>query len=671
MKKRLLTLGTLALTLIAKAQIVYVGDGAKFYVSTQALVYSGGNWAVDSNKEKTVENKGDIVIVGDYKKGSGISDAAQDGKEFVNIYLGPKSYGQVKLLSTTGNSDARMTIERPAASSNYYGASFATSYPYKDNVSYLMKSFNLSEDTFRGDCALNTVCGNRYKMTLTKWNNDKLHHDAVLKADALKAGDYYNLNLREPNMQQVMVGTIGYKGTPDGTTYTRTAKGIIEGLSEAQFTSATYDNWKVRRNPYNELYQSYMGYVNTADRIYGKNTYRFGNPYTSNLDLSIVDGNDAWLHILNNGGRKTIHQATGTLIKNFTIQKRMASYDVDWGKVSGGINANENYYTAKYDGTKWVGSAEALIVRPTETFNLKFPTLNANALGKTRVVNIEVKFNDTHKTFSHNPSAYTATGTNLSLATLSRSLATPNATNDFYQLEISLAKNNILQSSSAYIVGDSSSQESGDTEESTDKLFVYGLKNGAVAYDSKKTFNEFNTISSVGKPLGIGFNNLEEGATYELNFRLFEKNITNIVDKSSTALFFLKDKKENKIIAIKPNHKINFVADANVATRFEVYWKEVSKTTTTNNNNNTSNVLINTTSKTSIYTEGGQNKLRFENISNIADIEIFNASGRLEYSVKSVSTNSDYTLKLNSQGMYIVRVKYHNGETKVVKFINN
>ena len=190
MRRKLLTLGALAAVFAINAQTTYVGSDAKFFVSTGASVYSGGDWMLDSNKEKTVENKGDITIVGNYIKGTNNTD--NEGKEFVNVYTGAKDYGQVKILSATADATARMTVQRPAASSNYFGTTYETSYAYVDTVNYLMNSFNMSTSLFRGDCQLNTICANRYKMTLTKWDNNKLHHDAVLSTDTFKAGDIYN-----------------------------------------------------------------------------------------------------------------------------------------------------------------------------------------------------------------------------------------------------------------------------------------------------------------------------------------------------------------------------------------------------------------------------------------------------------------------------------------------
>lgn len=680
MRRKLLTLGALAAVFAINAQTTYVGSDAKFFVSTGASVYSGGDWMLDSNKEKTVENKGDITIVGNYIKGTNNTD--NEGKEFVNVYTGTKDYGQVKILSATVDATARMTVQRPAASSNYFGTTYETSYPYVDTVNYLMNSFSMSTSLFRGDCQLNTICANRYKMTLTKWDNNKLHHDAVLSTDTFKAGDIYNLNLVEANMRSAMTGIIPYKGTPSGKNYSRTAKGIINKTTEKQFTSAKYNTWKKLRNPYDEEYQSYLGYVDTEDRIYAKNTYRFGNPYTSNLDLSTFDGENAWLKILNNGGNHTIKTATGTLIKDFTIKKRTDSYDDDWGPLSGTITKVQSYYISKFDGTQWTGDAEALLIRPTETFQLYFPTLNPVALGGTRIVNIKVDFNDNHKTFDHVPSAKSTTSTGLvtmgtgfrSMSTLSK---TANLRLDFHQLKLSLAKDNTLLGTS-FLVGTNYNKESGETTPSEKPIFMYGVNTNEIAYDSKKEINEFNSLSYIGKPLGIGFNNLTHGETYQLAFNLYEGSIFNEVKKPSE--FFLLDTKTEEVTRIDPSKTYGFVADEDIAKRFVVYWKQAPMSKKEEQKKaveikapetiKPSNIANSSSQNTVIYEEIGKGKIRFENISNKADVQVYNVSGRLVYTTTDVPTNIDYTINVKAPGMYVVKVTYQNGEVRTLKFIN-
>ena len=63
MKKNLLTIGFLVLFVgLSKAQVLtYVDSGAKLYVGSSALVYSGGDFQLNSANSATVENKGNIT----------------------------------------------------------------------------------------------------------------------------------------------------------------------------------------------------------------------------------------------------------------------------------------------------------------------------------------------------------------------------------------------------------------------------------------------------------------------------------------------------------------------------------------------------------------------------------------------------------------------------------
>ena len=385
---------------------------------------------------------------------------------------------------------------------------------------------------------------------------------------------------------------------------------------------------------------------------------------------------------MNNGGNHTIKTATGTLIKDFTIKKRTDSYDDDWGPLSGTISKVQSYYISKFDGTQWTGDAEALLIRPTETFQLYFPTLNPTALGGTRIVNIKVDFNDNHKTFDHVPSAKTTTSTGLvtmgtgfrSMSTFSR---TANLGLDFHQLKLSLAKDNTLLGTS-FLVGTNYNKESGETTPSEKPIFMYGVNTDEIAYDSKKEINGFNSLSYVGKPLGVGFNNLTHGETYQLAFNLYEGSIFNEVKKPSE--FFLLDTKTEEVTRIDPSKTYNLIADEDIAKRFVVYWKQAPKSkkeekkkaveVKTPETVKPSNIANSSSQNTVIYEETGKGKIRFENISNKADIQVYNVSGRLVYATTNVTTNTDYTINVKAPGMYVVKVTYQNGEVRTLKFIN-
>ncbi len=665
MKKNLLTLGMLAYALSANAQVLtYVGDGAKMFVSSGALVYSGGDWEVNSATAKTVENKGNIIIVGDYKKGT-VTNAASDGQEFLNVYTAANDYGQVKILNTAGTTDARMAIERPAASSNYFDAIFGVSFPYKDNVTYIMKSFGLDESDFKGTCPVGTDCGpNRYKMTLEKWNNNKVYHDAVVTNSTFIAGDYYSINLREANMQQVMTGKIPYKGTPSPGKYETTGKSVIDGQTEASFSNLGYNDWKEKVNVYNEKYKSYLGDYDTTNKNYGKNVYRFGNPYTSNLDISAISGDKGWLYILN-GGEKELATASNSLIKGFYITKVTEDFNLDWNPLTGSSDngSNATYYKAVLDeSNNWTGSSEALLIRPFEVFQLNFPILNPTALG-SRIVNVKVAFDDDNKTFEYVPSGSVTSSTGGKVANRSANELVSNP-DSFYQAEIFLVKDNSVIANPAYLVGSNYYTESATNSSNTNGIFVYGINNGMVAYDSKKDFNEFNSLEYIGKPLGLGFNDLQTGDTYELRFNLYEGSIFNRVKNLSDGIFYILDKNNNSVSEISADKSFSFVASDNADTRFEIYWKELKSTGSLATNDAVKGA-------TYVYKDLNQHKVRFEKIAGKAKVEVYDMSGKLVLSEGSVSTDSDLVLDLtNKSAVYIVKVIYQNGEVRTLKMIN-
>ena len=677
MKKNLLTIGFLALSLgVFNAQILtYVDNNAKLFVGSGALLYSGGNFQLNSSVDKSVENKGNITIVGDYLKGS-TAGTAVDGKEFVNVYTGANDYGQVKILSTAGNTDARMTMQRPAASSAYFNATFPIAFPYKDNVNYLMTSFGKALADFKGDCAKDANCGpSIYKMTLRKWNNNKLVNDAVPTASTFVAGDYYLLNMRDASMMAAMVGKIGYKGTPSPGAYSATAKGVINGSTETAFSNLQYNTWKEYVNQYNEKYKTYLGDVNTTSLTYAKNTYRFGNPYTSNLDLSAFDGANAWLYIKNNSGNRTIKQATdASMIKDFYVTKRTSSYGITWNPVTGSEDNNtagSTYHRAMYDGTQWSGDPQALLIRPLETFNLNFARINPTNLGSTRILDVEVKFNDNHKTYSYSPSGkegnlnLTGRVAANSLRTESTSQKLASNTYNFYQAGIFLVNNNKILGSPAFLVGSNYNTESGTASTNTNDIYAFGINSDtSVAYDSKKDINTFNSNTYVGKPMGIGFNNLVIGNEYELRFNLYEGSIFNEVKDLSADKFYLLDKETQKVSEVSSANSYKFVVSNNdYNSRFEVYWKSYSPQGTLG-----TDVVNNTNKSTFVYYDNGSNKIRFEKSSK-ANIQIYEMGGKLVSDIANVATVNDYLLKLENNKAYIILVKYEDGTVRTLKTI--
>ena len=239
-------------------------------------------------------------------------------------------------------------------------------------------------------------------------------------------------------------------------------------------------------------------------------------------------------------------------------------------------------------------------------------------------------------------------------------------------MKISLVQDNQQLGNPVFLVGADYKKEEGQASGNSNAVFLYGVKDNEIEYKSKKEFNGFNSLSYVGKPLGVGFNHLTKGQTYRLLFGLYEGNIFNKVDKTSE--FFLKDTKTNEVTQIDPKKEYTFVADEDVEKRFVIYWKALPQAKKDDKAKNPEalpnlNTLA-SSHKTIIYEDAGKGKIRFENISKTADIQIYNVAGKLVSSVSGVTTEADYAVNVSSVGMYMVKVTYQNGEVRILKFIN-
>lgn len=683
MKKNILALGVLAGMLSVNAQsLTYVGDASKVYVANDAGFYSGGDWKVQQNaNDAAVVNHGGVTIVGNYTS----VGTTNTGAEFISRYTNPTTYGQVKFLKGTSNgTTGKMGMERNEADnniSNYYAGTYPIAFPYQDGVDYVI--------TQLGGKFLGGV--DRYsKDTFTKWNNNKLQHGVVLPSAKFVAGDYYAMNLKPDEMKTLINGLETYRGTPNPDSYTAKAKGVIRGMDEAKFNNATYAEWKYLRNSYNEKYVSYLGEGINTSKFYGKNTYRFGNPYTSNLDLSGITGDKNWLKILNNITYATdLKSANNTVVRNVQVKKRMATYNTNWDSNKGGSYASngQNYFIATLDAQgAWTGSANALILKPFETFVLYFPLINTGTSGTqgSRLLNVQVDFNDNHKTFSNSPSAADLLGstlttnalvsngvvTNGSLANQSASSRFVNNTTNFYQLDIALLQGEEVIASPVYLAGANYKKESGSVGTVENKIVVYGVSSDNVAEKSEKEINEFNSTTYIAKPLGLGFKGLVNGQSYALDFKLSEGSIFNKVKNLSTGdKFYIVDNKTNTAKEVKVGELYTFVAD-DTQNRFTIYWKQLPEGVKVGDTLEDGELVVAMSSSTIVYKADNVYRVRFERPNDKAKVEIYDLSGRLISSQSNVSTSDDYTLNFGDRAVYLINVTYQNGDVRTLKAIN-
>ena len=233
----------------------------------------------------------------------------------------------------------------------------------------------------------------------------------------------------------------------------------------------------------------------------------------------------------------------------------------------------------------------------------------------------------------------------------------------FNQAEIFLLENGNVVASPIYLVGTNYNSENATASEPSNKIFLYGMENGAKVESSKKTLSEFNSDTYIGKPMSLGFKDLTEGSAYELRFNLYESDIFHNVKTLSDGLFLIKDKQNNTVTELSTTQSFSFVAGANISNRFDLYWREVLPAGTLGSDN------IAKSSKTIIYKEGSARKIKFEQEAKIANVEFYDMSGKLVSTAKNISTSVDYEFVLPVTGMYVVKVTYNNGTERNLKVI--
>src|SRR5690606_14961158 len=214
-----------------------------------------------------------------------------------------------------------------------------------------------------------TSSTNRYNASMMVWNNNKPRWDHLNASSILKPEDYVILNLSadEGNVLGAMNNNdvLIYKGAPTNQAHN------ITGISSNfyQTIGAEWNDWKNKRNIYNEAYHTYIEdhYLSTDSANYGKHSYQFGNPYTSNIDLS--------------------------LFADSNLRGVFKFGNLDWNIDSGSSSSlTDAAKKARYDGNGiWTGDAEALIAKPFEPFVLTYANEDIPA---------SFDFNDMMKTFS-------------------------------------------------------------------------------------------------------------------------------------------------------------------------------------------------------------------------------------------------------------------------------
>ncbi len=352
MKKNLLTLGLLVLSIAVGAQVVsHVGNGGIFFVGENALVYNGGG--METRGDGQYEIRGNMMVVGGGTDAiRTLNQAGTDTKTTGgNIVLKlnyptefPSStYGQLYIQGLTQDNITGIVDKE---------------YREKKHGSYqqiALSFFDKPMTSLDGEFS-KTFGDKRYSQNeILTYNNAKVTSDNFsVTRNTDKSTAYYMLGSKDLDTSS-KVYTL--RGRP-------VANGVTELLVNAGNGIDFGANGK-NLNSYRETYSSYLQdawdyQTNTSNPwsvpTFGKNIYQFGNPYLTNLDLKYLATTEA--------GGLTDGNSLKTL---WGIRYDPGSVATDGGTLS----TDALFVTYTSETGVPVGDT-GLMIKPMQTFVIKF-----------------------------------------------------------------------------------------------------------------------------------------------------------------------------------------------------------------------------------------------------------------------------------------------------------
>lgn len=654
---------------ILHGQNTYVTGAAKVKVESNTLFYHGGSFNVvneAAGTANTIINEGNIQIVGGYTNTATTANASvaefDKGNNFVNVWNGVDSYGQV-IIEDGATSTGYLTMQKnPIDTDAFDLGQFAIPFQYGTyNSEDAFKFLFGSAIPYVGDCGVNVNCGTtRYAQSLLSWDNVEYESDAEPTGESVNSTKYYYLNFTSngTGLKNIMDShsssntPLSYKGipTPNSVTlamsianhpYTATSQWNASGCSGEGGENC----WSRKRNNYNERLESYIddAFVNIADvganqTTYGKYGFQYGNPFTSNLDLS------------------------GLTLPNLRGVYKYSDVTTTEENGGQGTTAVESQFVkaTRTGAGQWTGSAEALIVKPFEGFGLH---LNDDTGGSLTI-------GDAEKTFAMTPSGSVS----------------PRLVNDFHQLGLYLVKNDELGTPTGNhlfivamaegVTGEKQEYESDysgsineDTGFFTTTTGFYGLQESAdeIVTDFTPLYiNAINSNDYVAKPINIVFNRNTEGS-FKLKGDLYEGNIFNKLTEGgfqNDNKFYFHDTVEDVLMEIDSNFEYLIGNDVESSfDRFVVYWNGYPEEDDTMG---TADLI---SSRTIVFKHGSEYKVRFNDQWNSANLTVYDISGRVIYTANSINTTHDHVLGIKQPGVYVVKSQSEKGETELQKII--
>lgn len=656
MKKKLLIASCLSAWFAAKSQLTYVGNSALVHVEDQALVYSGGGIKLDGNAR--VNTIGDIMMVT-----SSENFEVANTADFRLKFVSPSVYGQFYIQDTPqGNITGRVNKEYVSAAHGTTGRQ-QVALPFHNytpaDLRIVLPQINLENTAL-------TSTGRRNPRSVFKWDNatSQFLQIALPQSTVGKPTDYYILSRRnfdgtiawDPTVttenELSSTDNLAGTGTAAAATAVNTKKKIFQGvpvsdvsgdttvsLSGAISTPGFFGTGGTRVNSFNERYNSYLNdpfVTNPWTGDYGLNVYQHGNPFLTNIDLSLIKTGTT-----STDDENAIANLNGIFYYTSGIENNPS------GTTYAGTTSKK--ITFDVNNLPVAGSANDLVIMPMQNFVMKLANNTAQTL----------KFNKTRRF------AQVARDASVPYAVTAARVATsePVVTK---QLGVLLLDANDVEIDRTFFVLNSAAvtgyaPDNARMQAVSESTAIFTqeekLTGGADTNTTYRLYiNEANEVDFEGKKVPLVVNHPNAA---KLKFILLE-NAQYLPDahhlSNGKAFYF-----ENNGVMTKLSSGTTMPINSSSAT-FGVYYNPPGGTLATKELSR---------SETVIAKRDADYVVRFSKNWKTADVEIYSASGQLVFTAKKVSTTSDFVLPLSSSvnTLYIVKLISENGEIVTKKVI--
>ena len=655
MKKNLLTLSLVGVCAFVNAQLTYVGNGALVHIQDKALVYSGGGVKLYGNAK--VNTIGDFMVVTTSQ-----SFEVAPTADFRLKYSSPSVYGQLYIKGMPqANITGKVNKEYVDVKHGNTGRQQVALPFYNYSITDLQASLphiNVANSAL-------TVTGRFNKRSVFKWNNTTAAFDqlttALTPTVVGKPSDYYILSRRLYDGTEVWNPTLvaenpnanlqGYVPSSASDLYAANSmKKIFKGVPVSDLNTAdtevtlsgafngSFGTNGAAKNAYNEIYNTYVDdpFVTTKwSADYGKNLYQHGNPYLTNIDLSLVK-----IGTLSTDDENAISNINGISYYTSGIENSFPA---------GSTYTSTSAVVRTFDPNGIVngGLANDLVIKPMQEFMIKLTDNTSQTLkfSKTR------RFAQTARPEA-TPNSVTARVSSAAVVTK--------------QLGVVLYDANDTEiGRTFYIVNNEAvsgfSPENARMQATTGSTSIYTkeeqLSGGADVNANYNLFiNEANEVDFSGKEIPLVVNNANAA---KLKFFLIEggKLVEDKGNLSNGKSFYYSN--NGTLTKIKSGDTFSLT---NTNFTYGLFYEQPAGVL------GTSELLK---GQTIVSKKDQGYVVKFNKNLKQADIEVYSSVGQLLHSAKKVSTYDDYKLPLDNvtNGVYIVKIKSNDGEIVTKKVI--